>query len=30
MEEKNVSKEKFRENYNEEMVWNFDDVGTLY
>lgn len=30
VEEENISEEKFRENYNEEMVWNFDDVGTFY
>lgn len=30
VEEESISEEKFRENYNEEMVWNFDDVGTFY
>jgi len=30
VEEENISEEKFRENYNEEMVWNFNDIGTFY
>lgn len=30
IEKENVSEEEIRENYNEETVWNYDDIGTFY